>query len=151
MKSTPTKTLVSELNIVLIDLRLEELQRREAIKLLQKNDQFISNKMGKKVNSKKSTPLTRLCHQAKQVLTVMSKHQKISINAIQIPSEFLHSIETFYIPNLSVTILAKFSSDQGEKNYIIEIQQDVATNFMMIFTDGSAQGKPWPSKIWCSD
>ena len=50
MKSTPTKALVSELNIVLIDLRLEELQRREAIKLLQKNDQFISNKMGKKVN-----------------------------------------------------------------------------------------------------
>ena len=81
----------------------------------------------------------------------MSKHQKISINAIQIPSEFLPSIETFYIPNLSVTIPTKFSSDQGEKNYLIEIQQNVGTNFMMIFTDGSAQGKLWSSRIWCSD
>ena len=74
MKSTPTEALESELNIVPIDLRLEELQQMEAIKLLQKNDQFIINNMGKKLNSKKLTPLTHLGHQAKHVLTVLSKH-----------------------------------------------------------------------------
>ena len=38
MKSTPTEVLESELNIapIEIDLRLEELQQMEAIKLLQK-------------------------------------------------------------------------------------------------------------------
>ena len=136
MKSTPTEALDSELNIVPIYLRLEELQRMEAIKHLQKNDQFITNNMGKKVNSKKLTPLTYLGHQAKQVLTVISKHQKISINAIQIPSEIPPSMEMNYIPNLSVTIPTKFSSDK--KKYITEIQEDVAANTLMIFTDGSA-------------
>ena len=53
MKFTPTETLESELNIVPIDLRNEELQRMEAIKLLQKNDEFITNNMSKKLNSKK--------------------------------------------------------------------------------------------------
>ena len=101
--------------------------------------------MGKKLNSKKLTPLTHLGHQAKQVLTVLSKHQKININAIQIPSEIPPSMEFFYIPNLSVTIPTKFSSDEGEKNYITEIQQDVTTNTMMIFTEGSAQGNPGPT------
>ena len=56
---------------------------------------------------------------------VMSKHQKISINAIQIPSERPPSTEIFYIPNLSVTIPTKFSTGKGEKNYVTEIQQDV--------------------------
>ena len=37
MKSRSTETLESELNIAPIDIRLEELQRMEAIKLLQKN------------------------------------------------------------------------------------------------------------------
>ena len=76
MKSTPAETLESDHNIVPIDLRLEELQRMEAIKLL-------TNNMDKKVTSKKLTSLTYLGHQAKQVLTVMSKHQKISINIIR--------------------------------------------------------------------
>ena len=75
MKSTNTKTLESELNIVPIDLRLEELQQMEAIKRLEKKNQFVTNNMGKKVNSKKLTSLTYLGHHVKQVLTVMSKHQ----------------------------------------------------------------------------
>ena len=54
-------------------------------------------------------------------------------------------MEFFYIPNLSVTIPTKFSSDESEKNYITEIQQDVATNTMMIFFDSSAQGNPGPA------
>ena len=51
----------------------------EAINHLQKNDQFVTNNKGKKVNSQKSTPFTHLGHQAKQVLKVMLEHQKIYI------------------------------------------------------------------------
>ena len=116
MKSTLTEALESELNIAPMDLRIEELQQMEAIKFLQKKDQFVTNSMGKKVNSKKLTPLTHLGHQAKQVLTVMSKHQKISINAIQIPSEIRPSLDTYiYIPNLSVTTPTKFSHTKVKK------------------------------------
>ena len=43
----------------------------EAIKLLQKNDQFITNNIGK---TKSKIPLTWLSHQAKQFLTVMSNY-----------------------------------------------------------------------------
>ena len=48
MKSILTEALESELNIVPIDLRLEELQQMEAINFPEKNDQFITNNMGKK-------------------------------------------------------------------------------------------------------
>ena len=48
-------------------------------------------------------------------------------------------------PNLSVTLPTKFSSDKGEKNHIKEIQQDVPTDTMMIFTESSAQGNPGPT------
>ena len=63
-------------------------------KISPKKDQFVTSSIGKKVSSKKLTPLTNLGHQAKQVLTAMSKHQKISINAIQIPSEIQPSLDT---------------------------------------------------------
>ena len=88
MKSTPTEALESELNIVPIDLRPEELQQMEAIKRLQKNDQFITNNMGKKVNSKKLTPLTQLRHQAKQVLTVMSNIRKSVLMPLKVHQKF---------------------------------------------------------------
>ena len=41
MKSTPIDGLESELSILPIDLRLEELQRHEAVKLLIKEDDYI--------------------------------------------------------------------------------------------------------------
>ena len=75
MKSTPTEALESKLNIVPIDLRLEELQPKKTIKLLQKNDQIITNNVSKKINCRKLTPLKHLGHQVKQVLTVLSDDQ----------------------------------------------------------------------------
>ena len=75
MKSTPTAALESKLNIVPIDVRLEELQPKKTIKLLQKNDQIITNNVSKKINCRKLTPLKHLGHQAKQVLTVLSDDQ----------------------------------------------------------------------------
>ena len=75
MKSTPTEALESKLNIVPIDLRLEEVQPKKTIKLLQKNDQIITNNVSKKINCRKLTPLKHLGHQAKQVLTVLSDDQ----------------------------------------------------------------------------
>ena len=43
MKSTTTDGLESELSILPIDLRLEELQQHEAVKLLIKEDDYIQS------------------------------------------------------------------------------------------------------------
>ena len=49
MNLTPTGTLESELSILPIDLRLEEMQRHETVKQLIKEDDYIhSNMIGKK-------------------------------------------------------------------------------------------------------
>ena len=68
MKSTPSEALESELNITPIDLRLQELQRIESVKLLQKDDHYILNKMKKQVTGNKISPLFYLGHQSKHVL-----------------------------------------------------------------------------------
>ena len=56
-----------------------------------------------------------------------------------------HLLWKFCTFEIYVTIPIKSSSDQGEKNYITEIQQDVATNAMMIFTDSSVQDNLGPT------
>ena len=48
-----------ELCIAPIDLRLQELERTEAIKLFQKKYKYISNNMEKRITGNKSTPLSR--------------------------------------------------------------------------------------------
>ena len=53
MKSTPTDALESELSILPIDLRLEELQRYEAVKLLIKEDNYIQPNMIERNNAHK--------------------------------------------------------------------------------------------------
>ena len=55
-------------------------------------------------------------------------------------------MEIFHIPNLSVTIPIKFSSDESEKNCITEILQYLTTNTMVIFTDGAVQGNSSPTR-----
>ena len=146
MKSTPTDALESELNILPIDLRLEELQRIEAIKLLQKNDPFINDNMQKTIKGKKLTPLTHLGHLVKQILVHLSKHQKISLDSVQIPPEIPPTMETFSLQNLTVKLPNKFVSTHDEKKYIKEITDNINTNkTMLVFTDGSAQGNPGPT------
>ena len=56
LKLTPTDALESELFIPPIDLRIQELQRHEAIKLFQKENPYISNKINKSNQTSFNTP-----------------------------------------------------------------------------------------------
>ena len=56
LKSTPTDALESELFIPPIDLRIQELQHHEAIKLFQKENPYISNKINKSNQTSFNTP-----------------------------------------------------------------------------------------------
>ena len=57
LKSTPTDARESKLLIPPIDLRIQELQRHEAIKLFQKENPHISNKINKSNHTSFNTPL----------------------------------------------------------------------------------------------
>ena len=97
----------------------------KAVKFILKNKNLSLTTWVKKQTAKSQ-------HQTKHMVTVLSKHQKISINAIQIPLEIPPFIEMFYIPNLSVAIPIKFLSDEGEKYYIEQILQNVAVRLLLV-------------------
>ena len=72
LKSTPTDALESELFIPPIDLRIQELQRHEAIKLFQKENPYISNKINKSDQTSFNTPFACLSSLAKQLLASLA-------------------------------------------------------------------------------
>ena len=63
MQSSPTDGLESELSILPIDLRLEELQQHEAVKLLIKEDEYIQSIMkGSNKAQKMGSPFGNLSY-----------------------------------------------------------------------------------------
>ena len=149
LKSTPSDALESELYIPPIDLRLQELQRHEAIKLLQKEDSYFSNKM--KSQNSSNSPFAHLSRLSKQLLSRLaaSMGAKGPENII-LPAELPPSIEIFNIPNMT-TVLPKTplsETNNKEKNfaeYIDLIYENVNENTMLAYADGSAQGNPGPT------
>ena len=80
MKSTPIDGLESELSILPIDLRLEELQRHEAVKLLIKEDDYIqSNMKGRNKEHKMGSPFENLRSLTKQILQFLSQTKKCNV------------------------------------------------------------------------
>ena len=73
---------------------MEELQRLEAVKLFQKNDNYIDAQMTKTMDGKVVTPLTHLKSLGKQLFTHISKKDNIEIEQIIFPSEISPNIPT---------------------------------------------------------
>ena len=136
MKSTPLEAMEAELCITPIDLRLQELQRTEAIKLFQKNNKYISNITEKRIIGNKSITLSLLGHQVKQLLITNSKNLKIDSHLINILTETSPSFEIFCIPNMTFILPGKFISEEAEKAYIQSVLDPVTGHTMVIFTDG---------------
>ena len=72
LKSALTDALESELFIPPIDLRIQELQRHEAIKLFQKENPYISNKINKSNQTSFNTPFACFSSLAKQLLASLA-------------------------------------------------------------------------------
>ena len=69
MESTPIVALESELSTLPIDLRIEELQRHDALKLLIKEDEYIqSNIIGRNKTHNMGNPFENLRSLTKQTL-----------------------------------------------------------------------------------
>ena len=97
--------LESELFIPPIDLRIQELQRHEAIKLFQKENPYISNKINKSNQTSFNTPFACLSSLAKQLLaSVVHSMNLQGPENIKLPKEIPSSLEIFSIPNM-LTIL----------------------------------------------
>ena len=101
--------------------------------------------MENRIIANKSTPLSHLGHQVKQLLTTISKNFKIDCHLINIPIETSSSFETNCISNMTFTLPDKFTSKETEKTktYIQNIIDRVTDHTVVIFTDVSAQGNLW--------
>ena len=100
MRSTPTEALEAELSVLPIDLRIEELQRHEAGKLLTKEEEYIKANMEEQSQKQKFN----LRSLAKQLIQHIAQTKKCNMKRIQMPVEIPATFEIFDIPNLT-TIL----------------------------------------------
>ena len=71
----------------------------------------------------------------------LSKTHKLDIEQIVIPPEISPIQEVFFTSKLT-TVLP--NERESIEEYITSFQEGTSDNFMLIFTDGSAQGNPGP-------
>ena len=153
MKSTPTDGLESELSILPIDLRLEELQRHEAVKLLIKEDDYIqSNMKGWNKAHKMGSPFENLRSLTKQILQFLSQTKKCNFHQLLLPKETPAPLELFYIPRLLLTLpetklqlSVPLDNTNNMQHYISSILDTSTNKTMIVFMDGSAQSNPGPT------
>ena len=153
MKSTPTDGLESELSILPIDLRLEELQRHEAVKLLIKEDHYIqSNMKGRNKTQKIGSPLENLRSLTKKILQFLSQTKKYNVHQLLFPKETPATLELFYLPNLLLTLqktklqVSVPLDNTNNMQHCISSILDTGTKKSMIpFSDGSTQSNSGPT------
>ena len=158
MKSTPTDGLESELSILPIDLRLEELQRHEAMKLLIKEDDYIqSNMKGRSKAHKMGTPFENVKSLTKQILQFLSQTKKCNANQLLLPKETPATLEVFHIPNVLLTLpdtklqmslpLGNTNNMQYATLHQLHLghwyQQDHDSFYRWV-----SSIKSWPNRIW---
>ena len=101
MKSTPLEAIESEMGATPIELRIEELQIHEAIKLYQNQDSYLRPKIKSfDLTSSKQSPCK---HLQKILLTQIAKQKNCDeINKLQLPSVNPQTFEVFTIDNLEI-------------------------------------------------
>ena len=140
-----------------IDLRIEELQRHEAIKLYQNQDSYLSHKIKSyDLTNSKQSPCKHLQKILKQLLTQIAKQKNCDdINKLQLPSVNPQTFEVFTIDNLESIFPSNYrnrsklkiskTNTTNNEDYIDYIKTLSNEKTMMIFTDGSALGNPGPT------
>ena len=113
MRSTPAEALGSELSVPPIDLRIEELQRHEAGKLLTKEEEYIKANMEEQSHKQKfESPFYNLQSLAKQLIQHIAQTKKHNMKQIQMPVEIPATLEIF--PNLH----SKSNNNTSRAKYI---------------------------------
>ena len=148
IKSTSTDALESERSILPIDLRLEELQQYEAVKLLIKEDDYIqSNMIGRNKAHKMGSPFENLRSLTKQILQFLSQGKKCDVNQLLLPKETPATFDIFHISNLLLTLpetMLQLSVPLENTNNV-HCGHWYQQNHDIVFTDGSAQSNPGPT------
>lgn len=73
--------------------------------------------MEKRTIGNKSTHLSHLGHQVKELLITISTNLSIDSHLINMATETTPSFEIFCIPNVTLTLLNKFTSKESEKTH----------------------------------
>ena len=157
MKSTPLEAIESEMATTPIDLRIEELQRHEAMKLYQNQDSYLSRKIKSyDLTNSKQSPCKHLQKILKQLLTQIAKQKNCDdTNKLQLPSVNPHAFEVFTIDSLESIFPSNYrnrskinvskTNTTNDEDYIEYIKTLCNEKTMMILTERSALGNPGPT------
>ena len=150
--STPGDALECELNVPPIDLRIQELQRMEYIKLLRKPD---NNTLKEKIMSKtmptkpKQSPIDNLKHVGEQLYQQLKKQNPDLKLEPEPPTIYDSLLPDICLHNMDLKIGNAHSRTikQMQEGKEIINQQLLRTSIHTIvaFTDGSAAGNPGPT------
>ena len=143
-KSTPTVALEAELGILPIDIRLQELNRMECLKLLRKNDNTLKDKLiASSKNLKHLSPLQNLAKQYTRLLSYPIGKSNIDINRIRVGTESTTFCKNFTNikgvgPELPPT--DKNSEDRKTLHiqFVTKFLNNAKDRTIAIFTDGSS-------------
>ena len=157
MKSTSADGFESELSILPIDLRLEELQRHEAVKLFIKEDDYIqSNMKGRNKAQKMGSPFENVKSLTMQILQFLSQTKKCNVHQLLLPKETRATLELFHMPKL----LLNLPETKLQLSVPLDNNQQYATLHHLhlghlyqqnhdSFYGWVSSIKSWPNRIWC--
>ena len=106
INSTPTNAIEAELSVTPIDLRLEELQRHEAIKMHRDPNSYFNHKMNKRTKStSKQSPCKYLQSILKQLMKELGYQKTCTdLEKLTLPPLNPPTFEIFSIPNLVIIL-----------------------------------------------
>ena len=143
-KSTPTIALESELNILPIKIRLQQLQAMECIKILRKRENPLKDRIMTILETPTtySSPLQHLAKMGKELLVKITKTRITNITDVKIePKPMITSTTTH---NISIENICK--KDNKKDNEFINNQiKKFPNDTIVIFTDGSCANNPGPT------
>ena len=153
MKSTPLDVLEAETCIEPIDLRLQELQRAEAVKLIKKEGTYFNKILTTPTIIQ--SPASHLTILVKEFIRDLAKERQCSPNQIKFKAESSIGQDPFYLQKLRLVMptknlgSARKRTEEQTKNardYINPVIGKHKNSYNM-FTDGSASKNPGPTGL----
>ena len=149
-KSIPTVALEAELGVLPIDIRLQELNRMECLKLLRKNDITFKDKLIASFKNQKPSPLQNLAKPCTRLLSHLLGETNIDINKIRVETEPTTSCKNFtnikrVRPELPPTDTNSEDRKTLHIQFVTKLLNDMKESTIAIFTDGSSLINPEPT------
>ena len=144
--------LKAELGILPIDIRLQELNKMESLKLLRKIDDILTDKLMASFKNPKSSPSApqNLAKQGTRLLSHLIGEINIDINNIRVETEPTTFCKNFTSikkvgPELPSTDTNSEARKPSHIQFVTKLLNDIKESTIAIFTDGNSLINPGPT------